>query len=611
MHSLILGFDAFDPKIFEQLSGAGQLPNLSALIEKGTYSRFEVCAPPQTEVSWTSIATGVDPGGHGIFDFVHRDPSSYLPYVSILRTSSGIMGTQFIPPHKSRTIFEETALQGYPATSLWWPSTFPSRPELPYDQVPGLGTPDIRGQLGVGTLFTLDANDKDSKKKTTVEMLAASGSNRYRGALTGPSVKTKDGAKPAELMFELEILDSQNARLKLDRLTLDLQPGKWSPIIEISFKAGLFFTIHAITRVILTEAVNGVRLYFLPLQIHPLHSTWSYATPPAFAKKLWKQGPFLTLGWPQDTTGLDEGCIDDRQFLELCDSIFDAREKILMSLLGDFREGVIASIFDCLDRIQHMFRRDNPDVVQTWYRKLDALTGRVQARLAQTGNAKANLFVLSDHGFARFDHKVHLNRWLIEKNYMALKPDASGENDLRDVDWAHTSAYAVGLNSLYLNLHGRERDGSVAIDQAGAVSEKLIADLSAWHGPDGNPVFHRVLPGSKVFSGPFIGLAPDLFMGYESGYRASADTGLGKWGASSLEANRDHWGADHCIDPEVVPGVFMINKKVDVTAPSFRDIPRLVVGKDLDQSSVQPPTTPAGGEDQKLLEERLKGLGYL
>lgn len=609
MHSLILGFDAFDPKIFEQLSGDGQLPHLSKLIDTGTYSRFEVCAPPQTEVSWTSIATGEDPGGHGIFDFVHRDPSTYMPYVSILRTSTNALGMQFVPPHKSRTIFEEAALDGYPATALWWPSTFPTRPELPFDQVPGLGTPDIRGQLGVGTLFTIDPADQDSAKKTLIELFGAIGKNRYRGSLKGPSVKAKDGIKPAELAFELEVLDDQSARLKIEKLSVDLKLGKWSPIIEIAFNAGFLFKIHSITRVILTRVAGGMRLYFLPLQIHPLHSTWSYASPSSFGKKLWKQTPFLTLGWPQDTTGLDEGCITDDQFLALCDSICAAREQILMMLLGEFKEGVIASIFDSLDRVQHMFRRDNPEVVHAWYKKLDALTGRVQDKLAKLGK-KTDLFILSDHGFARFDHKVHLNRMLIERGYMTLKPDAN-TNDLRAVDWSKTQAYAVGLNSLYINLKGREREGIVAFDELSSVTEKLSADLMSMKGPDDKSVFQRVVNGAQVFSGPFTIYAPDLFMGYASGYRASAETGLGKWGESAFEANRDHWGADHCIDPAVVPGVFMINKKIDRPAPSFRDIPPLVIGHALDQSNVQPPSMPSGGEDQKMLEERLKGLGYL
>src|SRR5512137_786917 len=165
MRTIIVGFDSFDPGVFESLQEAGKTPNLAKFVEDGGYSRLEVCSPPQTEVSWTSIATGVDPGSHGIFDFVHRDPQTYLPYVSLLPTKQTMVGEQFLPPYTTKTLFHEAAEMGYPATALWWPALFPARPELPVATIPGLGTPDIRGQLGVGTYFT---SEPEEKKKTKV-----------------------------------------------------------------------------------------------------------------------------------------------------------------------------------------------------------------------------------------------------------------------------------------------------------------------------------------------------------------------------------------------------------------------------------------------------------
>ena len=58
MKTIILGFDSFDPAVFENMAGQNQLKNLSKFVDAKGYSRFEVCSPPQTEVSWTSIATG-------------------------------------------------------------------------------------------------------------------------------------------------------------------------------------------------------------------------------------------------------------------------------------------------------------------------------------------------------------------------------------------------------------------------------------------------------------------------------------------------------------------------------------------------------------------------
>jgi predicted AlkP superfamily phosphohydrolase/phosphomutase len=107
MRTVMLGFDSFDPVQFERLNESGQTPNLAKYVNEGGYSKLEVCSPPQTEVSWTSIATGVDPGSHGIFDFVHRDPATYTPYVSILPTRQTKVGEQFLTPYTTKTLFQK------------------------------------------------------------------------------------------------------------------------------------------------------------------------------------------------------------------------------------------------------------------------------------------------------------------------------------------------------------------------------------------------------------------------------------------------------------------------------------------------------------------------
>lgn len=609
MRALILGFDSFDPGLFASFSGQGRMPNLSRLAEAGGYSPFKVSAPPQTEVSWTSIATGADPGSHGIFDFVHRNPETYAPYVSILPTRTGSLGTHFVPPYSARTLFDEAIDQGYPATALWWPAMFPARPESPLRVIPGLGTPDIRGQLGLGSLYHLGENPLKSGHKTSVEALQGA-SGRYSAALKGPFLKQKGQVVPAEVGFQLEVLDGRAVRLALPDRTIELTPGTWSPILELAFKTGWLVKVHALTRAIVTS-LDPLRVYFLPLQIHPLHALWQYASPKSFVREAWQaSGSFLSLGWPQDTTALEDGCISDEQFIALCEDIFSARERILMHALGGFREGVLASIFDDLDRVQHMFRRDRPDFVQDWYRRLDDFVGRVLAVLDERDGRKPDLFVLSDHGFADYRYKVHVNRWLLEGGYLALE-DGKADASLASVDWGRTQAYALGLNSLYVNLQGREGRGVLPVTGVESFARELQTRLGELRGPDGRAVFQRVLLRHEAFSGPLLGYGPDLVLGYAPGYRASSETGLGKWGETVIEENFDHWGADHCIDAEAVPGVLFASRGLkDFPNPSFRDIPPMVVGKYLDHSGVNPPTI-SGGESQEAIEERLKGLGYL
>jgi predicted AlkP superfamily phosphohydrolase/phosphomutase len=607
MRTVIVGFDSFDPAIFERLLENGKTPHLAKYANDGGYSRLEVCSPPQTEVSWTSIATGVDPGSHGIFDFVHRDPSTYIPYVSILPTRQTALGEQFLPPYTTKTLFEEAAEMGYPATALWWPALFPARPEIPVGTIPGLGTPDIRGQLGVGTYLTTEPSEK---KKVKVIKLEPAGKDRFNGSLEGPSTKTKDGIKPLVQPVSVELLDDTSVRLTVGKQKIDLKLGRWSPILEVQFPGGFAYTVHAITQVILTEVKGRLSLYFLPLQIHPLHSPWHYATPSSLVKDAWKNtGPFLTLGWPQDTNALEDGCITDDQFLDLCDSIFESRKRIYFRRLDGFKEGVLAGIFDCLDRVQHMFLRDRPDLVEAWYVKLDGFVGQVQGRIDSLGLEKQRFMILSDHGFKTFEHKIHLNHWLKQNGYLTLaEPDG---NDLSKVNWEKTKAYALGLNSLYLNVAGREGQGIVQAAELEALLMEIQKKLLDWKSTNGETIISRALPKHEAFTGPYSRLGPDLVIGYAPKYRASSDTGLGKIGAASLEANHDHWGADHCIDSNAVPGVLFANRDVkNMPGLSFRDIPFLALGKHLDQSYIKPPSQ-MGSQGQKDVEERLKGLGYL
>jgi predicted AlkP superfamily phosphohydrolase/phosphomutase len=612
MHTLIIGLDAFDPGITERMFAAGKLPNLRKFLHNDGYSRFAVANPPQSEISWTSIATGLNPGGHGMFDFVHRDPASYALNVSLLPTKKSVLGSGFTFPHNAPTIFSQAVNEGFPATALWWPATFPAHLDSPVQNIPGLGTPDILGRLGVGAAYLVDPAAKDEKRKTPVEALKRTGKDRYSGLLRGPAQQKGQQFQEVSLEFQLDVLDDQSARLTVGKESLTLTRGKWSPIFAVVFKVGFLMNLYAITRVVMNQVKPEPTLYFLPLQIHPLHSAWAYATPPQFVRKTWETcGSFLSLGWPQDTTGLEEQWITDDQFLQLCDSIFRTRRNILLYHLKSFREGLFANVFDSLDRIQHMFLRDRPDVIERWYQKFDEVVGLSSQLVESKGWKDLRLIVVSDHGFTAFDHKFHLNRWLLERGYLALKP-GQVEHNLHAVDWSRTSAFGVGLNSLYLNLQGRESQGSVSADRREALSEEIRAGLLALHGPDGREAVQQVSTQKEAFEGSLAAYGPDLLVGYAPGYRASAQTGLGGWEDRLFEPNTDHWGADHCIAPQAVPGVLFCNQGLaNFPNPSYRDIPALSIGKNVEsKGEIKPPPT-SGNEDQQIVEERLKSLGYL
>jgi predicted AlkP superfamily phosphohydrolase/phosphomutase len=76
---IVLGFDGVDARYTERWMDEGKLPNLAKLRATGTYRPLLPTTPAQTPVSWSTFSTGIDPGRTGIFDFLRRDPKTYLP----------------------------------------------------------------------------------------------------------------------------------------------------------------------------------------------------------------------------------------------------------------------------------------------------------------------------------------------------------------------------------------------------------------------------------------------------------------------------------------------------------------------------------------------------
>jgi predicted AlkP superfamily phosphohydrolase/phosphomutase len=76
---IILGFDGADAKLTERWMAEGKLPNLARLRDQGTFSPLRPTIPSQTPVSWSTFSTGLNPGRHGIFDFLKRNPQNYHP----------------------------------------------------------------------------------------------------------------------------------------------------------------------------------------------------------------------------------------------------------------------------------------------------------------------------------------------------------------------------------------------------------------------------------------------------------------------------------------------------------------------------------------------------
>jgi predicted AlkP superfamily phosphohydrolase/phosphomutase len=210
------------------------------------------------------------------------------------------------------------------------------------------------------------------------------------------------------------------------------------------------------------------------------------------------------------------------------------------------------------------------DVIEEIYGKMDAVVGKVLTTL----DGDTTLIVMSDHGFSPYYKGFSLNTWLARNGYLVLRGGSSTGSLFTNVDWSRTRAYALGLNSLYINLRGREGHGIVEPGQEKqSLVRELAAKLAAVKDPEnGKNVIRRAHVTTDVYSGDFLKDAPDIIVGYDWGYRTSWESALGDVTEALLMVSKEKWSGDHCGATEVVPGVLFANKKITLDQPHLYDL---------------------------------------
>lgn len=77
MKLVVIGLDGATFDLIHPFVAQGHLPNLRALMQRGSWTELSSTIPPVTASAWTSFMTGKNPGKHGLFDFMHRRANSY------------------------------------------------------------------------------------------------------------------------------------------------------------------------------------------------------------------------------------------------------------------------------------------------------------------------------------------------------------------------------------------------------------------------------------------------------------------------------------------------------------------------------------------------------
>lgn len=525
---------------------------------------------------------------------------------------------------KGETFWETAAKHGLKARVVHVPATFPAR-RFEGQLLAGLGVPDLRGRVGTPSYYTDDSSLAVGDNEFSLEML--------RLDATRDAWDTEVFGPPNQLFFEKDKdtdgdgVDSDGDRkvvklpMKLARdaakhsvrITIpgaeitgapgdsfDVAEGQWSPWITLTFPFNQIVKVKGFARFRLFS-VQPLRLYLSPVNIHPSNPIVLYHSPvtqpPRYIEELYgKLGLFKTIGWAVDTWTLSSDLGDEKFFQEDVEFTVGKELEILETLTRDDDVDVYVQVFEFTDRVGHLIWRlvdpEHPrydpdkakkygDLIDKSYARMDEIVGQAMER----SGPNTLLLVSSDHGFTSFRRSMNYNTWLIQNGFMVVKHQGrvmtvedlfsrNVDSFFVGVDWSQTKAYALGLGAMYVNLQGREPQGSVPPQDYEIVREQIITGLEAYVDPLTNekPI-HKVYKREEMYAGFDPGLIPDLRVANTANYRVSWQTSLGGFPGAMIQDNDKNWSGDHCsVDPSLVKGILLSNRKLTSSRPGGAEV---------------------------------------
>ena len=327
---LIIGVDGMDPRLLQQFIDEGHMPNFERLKKEGDYRPLQTTMPPLSPVAWSTFITGMNPSGHGIFDFVHRKPDTLAPYLSMSEAlppdKSIKIGTWELPLsggsinllRQGKAFWQILEEAGVPTTIFRMPANFPPT-ESSGKSFSGMGTPDILGTPGTFQYFTNATppgwRDMKGGKVTRIRVTNDTVTAKIVGPPNGlrrfPVKGQPAGADAVvyenpDTEVELKVyLDPENetAKIVIQDTELVLKEGEWSDWIRIDFDMIPFLVgVNAIGRFYLQDVHPNFKLYLTPLQINPDDPAMPLSTPDGWSHELAEiLGPFYTQELPEDT----------------------------------------------------------------------------------------------------------------------------------------------------------------------------------------------------------------------------------------------------------------------------------------------------------------------
>jgi predicted AlkP superfamily phosphohydrolase/phosphomutase len=605
---IVLGLDGMDPVLTRRWIDEGRLPAFRRILEQGgDFKPLGTSLPPQTPVAWSNFITGMDPGGHAIFDFIHRDPKAYFPVFSATATEGArrtvrlgktvipLSGGQVRNLRQGKAFWQVLEEAGVPATVFKMPCNYP-----PVDSrqrtLAGMNTPDLKGSYGIFNYYTNEA--------TSVMQEAGGGGrvhdvyvvgDRVEAEIPGPTNSFRSDAPETTVPFRV-FLDPANAVAKIvvQGREFVLKEKEWSGWIKVRFGLIPTQSVAGMCLFYLKEVRPKFKLYVSPVYVDPARPAVPLSTPESYARELERRfGPYFTKGLPADTSALVNGVLDEEEFLELDNMVYEESMGMLEYELARFDEGLLFFYFSNADQRQHVFWRLIDPGHPAYDEKLAARYGDVIARTYEEMDRAVDaalrkadkdtvVMAMSDHGFNAFRRGFNLNTWLVQAGYHRLARPWKQETSqfFDNTDWSRTRAYGIGLNGLYINEKGREGAGLVAPgpDKDNLVRE-IVQKLEALTDPKtGERAVLKAFVAKDVYHGPNVGRAPDIVLGFNRGYRISWQSPMGGFPREVFEDNTQKWSGDHMTAPDLLPGIVIANREIAAEAPALQDLTATVLG---------------------------------
>jgi predicted AlkP superfamily phosphohydrolase/phosphomutase len=417
---IVLGFDGVDARYTEKWMNEGKLPNLARLRESGTFRPLRPTIPAQTPVSWSTFSTGIDPGRTGIFDFLRRDPKTYLPVfaafdetkeplglgkynaplaaavilfliglislffrgvgrivVAVLAIGAAagvyVLARKWIPETRPGVInrrqgipfWEAAASAGLRTRIVHVPVTFPAHDFPAGEMLSGLGVPDVSGRVGKPFYFTSELDfhrtGGSGSNEFSIEVVQLEDNKGViKTSIQGPPNKLFKDPPYISIPMTLTVANDRNSvEIAVSGQRFTLKPGEWSGWTEFSFPFNPLIKVRGISRFHLIASQPEVKLYLSPINLDPRHLPpgLKISAPAKWASQLASQhGLYKTLGWQIDTWAISEGFATEQMFWDDMTWTVGMSRKLFDSFLQG-DETLMVQCFEFPDRVGHVFWR--------------------------------------------------------------------------------------------------------------------------------------------------------------------------------------------------------------------------------------------------------------